>query len=158
MTGVRLLSINDMYTVKRSALVSFSAQQMYDLVNDVDDYQSFLPWCGDSKIVEKSDEQITASVTIAFSGINKTFTTHNTLRPHEEIAMRLVNGPFSELFGSWHFKALPEGTSKISLDLKFGFNNRLVGAVVGPVFSKIADSMVESFCNRAQVIYEGHDG
>ncbi|MFT5260222.1 MAG: ribosome-associated toxin RatA of RatAB toxin-antitoxin module [Saprospiraceae bacterium] len=147
-----------MYTINRSALVAFSDQQMYDLINDIDSYQLFLPWCGGSNIIErmhteKGDDHIIGSVTIAFKGVNKTFTTKNTPTPFNEIRMELVDGPFSELTGSWQFKALNESACKVSLNLEFGFANRIVGAVIGPIFSKIADSMVESFCERAQVIY-----
>ena len=143
-----------MYSINRSALVNFSAQQMYQLINDVDAYQDFLPWCGDSKVLEQGDDSMMASVTISFKGVNKTFTTRNTLTPYSEVAMQLKDGPFSELEGAWQFQALDSEACKISLSLEFGFSNRLVGAVIGPVFSKIADSMVESFCRRAEAVYQ----
>lgn len=143
-----------MYSINRFALVNFSAQQMYQLINDVDAYHEFLPWCGGSEVIEQSDESMTAAVTISFKGVNKTFTTLNTLTPYTEVAMQLKDGLFSELSGAWEFNSLNGDACKISLTLEFGFANRLVGAVIGPVFSKIANSMVESFCERAEEVYK----
>ncbi len=142
-----------MYTVDRSALVMHSAAQMFRLVNDVDRYAEFLPWCGGSRIVETYDDIAVASVDIAFKGIRKTFTTRNQLVENQRTNMTLVDGPFSELGGFWAFKALSPEASRISLELQFDFSSRIVGSVVGPVFKLIADSMVDSFCKRADQIY-----
>ena len=144
-----------MYAVKRSALVNHSAQQMYELVNDVARYQEFLPWCGGSRIVSEHESGYIASITISFKGINKSFSTRNDVVANERTDMVLVDGPFSELAGNWQFVPLGEDSSKIALELKFGFSNRVVGAVVGPIFNSIADSMVDSFCKRADQVY-GH--
>lgn len=142
-----------MYHIERSALVPYSAAQMYALVNDVPTYADFLPWCGGSAVLEESDTEMLASVTIAFKGVNKTFTTRNTLCADESVAMQMVDGPFSELGGIWRCKPLSDDASKISLELEFDFANRLVGAVIGPVFKAIADSMVESFVKEAERRY-----
>ncbi len=138
-----------MYKVERSALVMHSAERMCELVNDVDRYQDFLPWCGGSRVLSRDDGVYTASVDIAFKGLSKTFTTRNVTRGNEQTDMALVDGPFSELTGVWIFKPLSPEASKISLSLEFGFSNRVVEAVVGPVFKLIADSMVDSFVKRA---------
>lgn len=142
-----------MYNINRSALVPYSDQKMFDLVNDVKGYKNFLPWCGGSEVLEENDDTKVASVTIAFKGIHKTFTTSNTLSRPAEIRITLVDGPFSRLEGIWTFKALDENACKLSLDLDFDFSNRVVGAVIGPVFRIIADSMIDSFCKRAEEIY-----
>lgn len=142
-----------MNKIERSALIPFSAAQMYQLVNDVDSYQHFLPWCGGSQVLEASKAQMLASVTINFKGVKKTFTTRNTLTPYSEIKLEMVEGPFSELTGSWFFKALDEQSSKITLELSFDFSNRLAAAVIGPVFKIIANSMVASFCEEAERRY-----
>ncbi|MEA3290964.1 MAG: type II toxin-antitoxin system RatA family toxin [Pseudomonadota bacterium] len=144
-----------MYTIERSALVPHSARQMFDLVNDVSGYPDFLPWCGGTCLIEESAERITASITIAFKGVHKEFTTSNRITQGEMIEIELVDGPFSHLVGHWRFKALDESACKISLALDFGFSNRVAGMVVGPVFKHIADSMVESFCRRASEVYGG---
>ena len=143
-----------MYDINRSALVPYSDQKMYDLINDVDQYQHFLPWCGQSEIIEASDEIIVASVRIAYKGVHKTFTTRNTLTPFTEIKLALVDGPFKQLAGSWHFKALGEDACRISLHLEFGFENRIVDALIGPVYTLIAKSMLDSFVKRAEELYD----
>ena len=142
-----------MYKINRSALVPYSAQQMYELVNDVDNYKNFLPWCGGSRTIEKNDDSSVASVDIAFKGVHKSFTTSNRLVPGESIQMAMVDGPFNTLEGHWSFKELDENACKISLDLDFDFSNRIVGAVIGPVFKLIADSMLDSFIKRAEELY-----
>ncbi len=142
-----------MYNINRSALVPYSDQKMFDLVNDVKDYKNFLPWCGGAEVIEEDENTKVASVTIAFKGIHKTFTTSNTLSRQAEIKLTMVDGPFSKLEGTWTFKALDENACKLSLDLDFDFSNRIVGAVIGPVFKIIADSMIDSFCKRAGEIY-----
>lgn len=142
-----------MYTVSRSALVPYSDQKMFDLINDVLEYPNFLPWCGGSKVIEETDTSLTASITIAFKGVHKTFTTCNTLARPGEINIDMVDGPFSKLHGTWTFKALEDNACKINLDLDFGFSNKIVGAVIGPVFKLIADSMIDSFCKRADELY-----
>lgn len=142
-----------MYKINRSALVAFSDQKMFDLINDVENYQEFLPWCGGSKILDETSSTRTGAVTIAFKGVNKTFTTKNTLTPYKQIGMQMVDGPFSTLQGTWAFKKLDDDACKISLDLEFDFSNSLVGVVIGPVFKTIANSMLDSFIKRAESLY-----
>ncbi len=142
-----------MYTVKRSALVTHSARKMFILVNDVDRYQEFLPWCGGSEEISRTDREVIASIKIAYRGVEKSFTTRNKLEGTRKIILALVDGPFSELRGSWEFIRLEENASRVNLDLQFDFSNRLLEAVVGPVFRRIADSMVDSFVKRADQMY-----
>lgn len=142
-----------MYIVARSALVMHSAEQMYSLVNDIESYSEFLPWCGASQILEQSEKEMTAQVLIAYRGVKKSFTTRNRLAPFEKTTMTLVDGPFSELSGEWEFKPLRADGCKISLHLQFDFSNAAVGKLVAPVFQHIANSMVQSFVQRADQIY-----
>ncbi|MDE0279918.1 MAG: type II toxin-antitoxin system RatA family toxin [Gammaproteobacteria bacterium] len=143
-----------MYQVERSALVMHPAAHLSELVNDVDRYQEFLPWCGGARVLSRDDRGYTASVDIAFKGLKRSFTTRNTMVDDQRMEMVLVDGPFSDLSGTWTFKAISPETSRISLSLSFGFSNRIVEAAVGPVFRLIADSMVESFCRRADELAE----
>lgn len=143
-----------MYQVERSALVMHPAAHLSELVNDVDRYQEFLPWCGGARVLSRDDRGYTASVDIAFKGLKKSFTTRNTMVDDQRMEMVLVDGPFSDLSGTWTFKAISPEASRISLSLSFGFSNRVVEAAVGPVFRLIADSMVESFCRRADELAE----
>ncbi len=142
-----------MYSVNRSALVMHSADKMFYLINDVERYAEFLPWCGGSKVLSESENQTIASVTIAVKKVNKTFTTRNVHTGKSMTCLSLIEGPFSFLEGEWRFLSLQPNSCKISLQLKFDFSNKLVAAVVGPVFNAIADSMVDSFCKRADDLY-----
>ena len=141
-----------MYAISRSAIVAFSTEEMYSLVNDVASYQAFLPWCGGSEVLRREPHEVLARVQIAYRGVRKSFTTRNALAPYQRIGMRLEEGPFSELSGNWEFKPLGGGC-RISLDLQFDFANSLVGRVVAPVFEQIANSMVDCFAQRATQLY-----
>lgn len=141
------------YSIQRSALVMHSAERMFDLVNDVESYSDFLPWCGGSEELGRTDSEVVGSVTIAFKGIRKTFVTRNTLTPKSKTELALVEGPFSNLSGTWVFTPIGSESSRVELNLEFDFANKLVGKVVGPVFRGIADSMVDSFCKRADQLY-----
>ena len=142
-----------MPTISKSALVPFSAAQMYALVDDVPAYPQFLPWCGGAQEVSRNADEVEASVDIAHSGLKKTFTTRNLIQKNKMIEMRLINGPFKHLHGFWRFEALAEDACKVSLDLEYEFSNKLVGMALGPVFSQIANTLVDSFCQRARSLY-----
>ena len=142
-----------MTRIQRSALVPYSSAEMYRLVADVPHYGEFLPWCGGGRFLEQQGDAVVAQVDIDFKGIRKSFTTDNVLVPGKEIHMRLREGPFHKLEGIWKFIDLGEDASKIELDLEFGFSNKLVGKVIGPVFSSIANSLVEAFHKQARVAY-----
>ncbi|KAB2825610.1 SRPBCC family protein [Aliivibrio finisterrensis] len=139
--------------VSRSALVPFSAKQMYDLVNDVASYPQFLPGCSGSKIIEQSEHAMVASVDVAKAGIKKTFTTKNSLIVSEVIGMNLVDGPFKSLAGGWHFMELDETACKVELKLDFEFSNALVAMAFGKVFQELTNNMVNSFTQRAKQVY-----
>lgn len=142
-----------MTEIRKSALVPYGAGEMYRLVADVQSYPLFLPWCGGSHIVKRETDAITAAVDIAFGGINKSFTTRNQLIEDERIEMQLLDGPFRRLEGHWLFQALGERESKISLHLEFEFANRLLGLAFNAGFTRIADSLVDSFRKRAVQVY-----
>jgi ribosome-associated toxin RatA of RatAB toxin-antitoxin module len=142
-----------MTTIHKSALVPYSAEQMYDLVNDFQKYPDFLPWCSASKEISRSENEVEASLDIAHSGVHKTFSTRNRLQPGESIEMHLVEGPFKYLNGVWRFEKLGDAGSKVGLDLEFEFSSKLLGMTFGPFFSKIASSLVDAFIQRAQKVY-----
>lgn len=139
--------------VSRSALVPFSAKQMYDLVNDVASYPQFLPGCSGSKVMDQTESSMVASVDVAKAGIKKTFTTKNTLIDAQLIGMNLVDGPFKSLTGGWHFTALDETACKVELKLDFEFTNALVAMAFGKVFQELTNNMVNSFTQRAKQVY-----
>lgn len=146
-----------MNTIKRSALVPYSAQEMFDLVSDIGAYGEFLPWCGGARVLSRDEHTVVASIEIAYKGLHKAFTTRNQLFPGNRMEMRLVQGPFSHLEGQWTFQPLGERASKISLDLQFEFSSRLAGLAMGPVFGGIANSLVDSFRRRAAEVYGVRD-
>lgn len=139
--------------INRSALVMFSAQQMFDLVNDVDRYPEFLPGCHGSQVLESSEGQMIARVDVSKAGIRKSFTTVNTLIPGQAIRMQLESGPFRRLTGGWTFTALDEQACKVELSLDFEFSSPLVAAAFGRVFNELCQNMVQAFCQRAKVVY-----
>lgn len=142
-----------MTTVSRMALMPYSAGEMYDLVDNIEAYPSFLPWCKSATVLSRSDDEVRANLELSRSGINKSFTTCNRLQRNKIIEMRLVEGPFKHLEGFWRFDILGEQACKVSLDLEFEFSSRLLGLTVGPVFNQIASTLVDSFCQRAVEVY-----
>ncbi|MBD1577372.1 ubiquinone-binding protein [Vibrio sp. S11_S32] len=139
--------------VNRSALVSFSAEQMFFLVNDVESYPEFLPGCSGSKLIESSDTALIASVDVAKAGIKKTFTTANVMIPGRVIELQLVDGPFKSLTGRWNFIPLDEFACKIEFQLDFEFTSKLIEMAFGKVFKDLTNNMVNSFTQRAKQVY-----
>ena len=144
-----------MTRVEKSALVPFSCRQMYDLVKDVDHYRDFLPWCSNSSIVSETSDQVCARIEVSRIGITQAFTTCNALEPPRRMGLSLREGPFKRLQGQWEFIELREDACKVLLVLEFEFAGKLIDAAFGRVFHEIANTLVESFCKRAQEVYGG---
>ncbi len=142
-----------MSAVEKSALVPYSAAQMFALVDDIDRYPEFLPWCSGASVDRRGDGTILATLHIDYRGIKQSFTTENSCEKNVEISMRLVDGPFSRLDGLWQFQALSASACKVTLTLDYGFNNAILEAAVGPVFGVIANTMIERFIARADVLH-----
>ena len=142
-----------MRKVSRSALVPFSAEQMYALVEDFLAYPDFLPWCIGATLHFRDDETIEASLELQRSGIKKSFTTRNTLQPGVAMGITLLGGPFRHLAGGWQFEQLGEDGSKVSLELDFEFENRVTDALFGRYFESTCNSLIDSFTQRAHEIY-----
>jgi ribosome-associated toxin RatA of RatAB toxin-antitoxin module len=140
-------------SITRSALVPYTQQEMFALVSDVDTYPRFLPWCSDAKTLSHEDDEVSARIDFSVSGVSKSFTTRNRHVGNEAILMRLEEGPFSHLQGSWRFDPLGEEGCKISLNLEYDFSSKMIGVMTGPVFSKIANSLVDAFQKRAAEVY-----
>jgi ribosome-associated toxin RatA of RatAB toxin-antitoxin module len=144
-----------MKTVHKSVLIWYSAEEMFKLVTEVEHYPEFLPWCDRAAVLERDESGMKAQVGIAFGGIHQTFTTRNEHVPGREVHMRLVDGPFSRLDGDWKFTPLGEGqrACKVELQLCYGFDNIALSTLIGPVFDKIAGSLVDAFVKRAEAVY-----
>ncbi len=139
-----------MHHISKSAIVPYSAQQMYQLVNQIDDYPKFLNWCSDGSILNQTESQITASVKINKGAFNQTFTTINTLTLNQRIDMQLKDGPFKQLSGAWIFTRLNDKACKVELELSFSFSSKLMDIAISPIFTKIANSQLDSFVARAK--------
>jgi len=142
-----------MTSISKSALVSYSPAQMFVLVDGIEAYPEFLPWCRGTKVLSRTDDEVKATIELSKGGVEKAFTTCNRNQKNKMIEIRLVDGPFRQLEGFWRFDALGEEGCKVSFDLEFEFASRMLGMVVGPVFSQIADSLVDSFHKRAVEVY-----
>ena len=145
-----------MKTVNKSVLIWYSPEEMFNLVTGVDQYPLFLPWCDRARVLEQHADGVTAEVGIALGGIHQTFVTRNTHDAGRRVQMHLVKGPFSQLEGDWHFHPVGDGTQracKVELLLNYGFDSAALAALVGPVFDRIAGSMVDAFVKRAEQVY-----
>ena len=142
-----------MAVVHKSVIVGYSAEQMFALVDKVEDYPRFLPWCGGTEVRDRAADGLVATIAIHYHGLKQSFTTENTNVRPTSIQMRLLEGPFRQLQGSWVFKPLREDACKIEFDLEYEFSNRILDKLIGPVFGMIANSFVESFCKRAETAY-----
>ena len=132
----------------------YPAQFMYDIVNDVDSYPEFLPWCGGVKIHQLDNSSMEASILMRGAGLNHWFKTRNSMVPGQSIEMELVEGPFSKLEGLWSFTPIDSEGCKIELRLLFEMKQGLASTLIAPAFSRIANTMVDSFCDRARDQYE----
>ena len=134
-------------------MVPYTAAEMYSLVDDIDTYPLFLPWCKTSRILSRDEDEVRASIEMAKGGIHKSFTTSNRLQRNKMIEMRLVEGPFRHMEGFWRFETLGEKGCKVTLDLEFEFSNKILRMTLGPVFDQIANTLVDAFCERAIDVY-----
>ncbi len=145
-----------MKTVHKSVLIWYSPQEMFDLVTDVPSYPQFLPWCDHAAVRSRDETGMVAEVGIAMAGVHRTFVTRNIHEPGRRVRMSLVEGPFSRLDGDWQFHCVGDGTQracKVELQLHYGFSSRTLAALVGPIFDRIAASLVEAFVVRAEKVY-----
>lgn len=143
-----------MTVINKSAVVAYSPAQMFDLVNDIEQYSQFVPYCVNSQVIEKNEDEIHASLTFAGAGIHKSFSTVNRLQPHKMVEMRLVNGPFKSLEGFWTFEPVDTHLCRITLNLEFEFSTGVLKMLFGPVFNQVASLLVDAFHTRAEQVYK----
>lgn len=142
-----------MPSISRSALVMYSVDQMFQLINDVLAYPQFLPDCSDSKIICEDENSVTASLLVSKVGLKKWFTTKNTLISNQQVQLTLVDGPFSKLQGCWLLTPLSEEACKVSLELEYEFSNKMFDLAFGRVFNHLTNNMVQAFTQRAKDVY-----
>lgn len=139
--------------IERSALVPYSDEVVFSVVNDVESYPKFLPWCRGCEVISRDSTEIVARLDLAGAGVSQSFTTRNLLCPPKSIHLSLVDGPFAQLEGEWHFTRLDAAACKIEMTLSFSVDNSVLSLAVGKVFEAAADKMVDAFCSRVDVLH-----
>jgi ribosome-associated toxin RatA of RatAB toxin-antitoxin module len=142
-----------MTEIINTTVVPYTPEEMFVLVNDIESYPIFLPWCTAAKILSQQEERLTATLSLALGKIKQSFTTENTMQDGSKIEMRLIEGPFKHLNGYWKFNLEDEQSCQIQLHMNFEFKNKIIKHTLGKAFYKVMDSLVESFVQRAQQIY-----
>lgn len=142
-----------MQHIQRSALVNHTAEQMFDLVNDIEAYPSFMPGCREARVLEATENELVGELQLGAAGVEQRLTTRNKLeRPHK-IAMTLIEGDFTEFSAAWHFEALSEEASKVSLEMRFAFSRALLNVAASSLFSTMANAQVDAVVKRAAAVY-----
>lgn len=142
-----------MIIVERQALVPYRAESMYALVEDIERYPDFLPWCSGARVLSRDPRQTVATIEVDFRGVRQQFTTENAKRPGERIELRLVRGPFRDFRGEWRFTSLGEAACKVELSLAYQLANPILARLAGPVFDYIASTFVDAFVRRAEALH-----
>ena len=140
-------------SINRSALLPFSAAQMYDLVCDIQSYPQFLKWCESSVILERSVDHVLAELKVSYARLDLSFSTNNTLIENKSVCMALHKGPFKNMSGQWKFESLTEQACRVSLQMDFAFANPVSQKLVGKVFQSLINEQLSSFERRAHQIY-----
>jgi len=140
-----------MVVVDRSVLTPYTAHEMFALVDDIESYPQFLPWCEGTRVVSRDPGRTVATIRASYHGLRQQFTTENANRPGERIDVALVSGPFRTLSGHWQFTPLGEGGCRIDFRLEYEFASRVLEKLAGPMFHHIADSFVDAFVRRAEL-------
>ena len=144
-----------MAEVNQSVLVPFSAKRMFELVDAVERYPEFLPWCAASELLERNEDVLCAVLHINFRGIRQKFSTKNSRSAPHAMGIQLVDGPFKSLEGAWKFTPLGDAGCKVEFRLAWEFSSRVLASLAGPVFNHIALTMVDAFVKRAESLYGG---
>jgi ribosome-associated toxin RatA of RatAB toxin-antitoxin module len=142
-----------MPNISQRETVPYSVSDMFTLIDNVKEYQSFLPWCDKSDELYRDIDEVKATLTIGAAGIQKSFSTHNLLQTNKMIEIRLLDGPFSHLEGFWRFDEQDGGGCKVSFDLEYEFSNSLIGMMAGPLFHQATSSMLKAFLEQAEKLY-----
>lgn len=135
--------------INKSAFVFFNQKKIFQLVDDVEHYPDFLPWCGGSKVIKRTEEITEATIEINFKGVKQSFTTRNVKKPFEVMEINLVDGPFKKLTGLWKFADIDKNSCKIELSLIYEFDNLILEKLIGPIFNIIANTFIDEFIKEA---------
>ena len=138
-----------MFTIKKQAIVFHSKERMFELVDQVEDYPTFLPWCGETEVLAKNKDITRARINIRFKGIKQSFTTENHKTYPDKMIINLIDGPFKKLEGEWRFIEIEKGSSRIELELNYEFKNFILEKLISPAFTVIANTFIDSFVAKA---------
>jgi ribosome-associated toxin RatA of RatAB toxin-antitoxin module len=139
-----------MREVKRSALIAESPSRMYELINDIERYPEFVPWCTAARVESRKEGEVVATLTIKRGPLRAEFTTRNLLEPGKRVLMQFVSGPFRVLEGLWTLTPLGDLGCRVELEMRFEFANRVAGTLFAPLFEDTAASLVDAFVKRAR--------
>lgn len=142
-----------MARVEKSVLVAHTPERMFELVDRIEDYPAFLPWCGGTELKLRDASRTIATIHIAYLGVRQSFTTENIKTHPREMRIQLKDGPFSVLEGDWTFTPLGMDACKIEFRLEYVFSSRVLETLLAPVFSHITNTFVDAFVRRADVVY-----
>lgn len=143
-----------MPAIHRSALVPYSCEQMYALVNDIARYQEFIPYCTSSIVHTQNEDTIHATLALSAKGMKKSFSTLNRLKKNQMMEIELIDGPFKHLTGFWKFDDRGNNHSEVILDLEFELSSKMFAMMFGSIFQRVSHSLVDAFVNRAKDIYK----
>lgn len=138
-----------MFTIKKQAIVFHSKERMFELVDQVEEYPTFLPWCGETEVLARDKDITRARIDIRFKGIKQSFTTENHKTYPDKMVINLIDGPFKKLEGEWRFIEIEEGSSRIELELNYEFKNFILEKLISPAFAVIANTFIDSFVTKA---------
>jgi ribosome-associated toxin RatA of RatAB toxin-antitoxin module len=139
--------------IRKSALVGYSAERIFDLIEAAEHYPDFLPWCSAATIVARDEDSVSAQITVAYHGIRLHFVTRNPKRRPEFMAIHLERGPFRHFEGEWHLAPLAPDACRIEFGLRYEFHSAVTARIAGPVFDRIANALVDAFVGRAEQVY-----
>lgn len=143
-----------MRVIDKTTETPFSAKQMYDLVNDIESYPEYLPWCSQTIVHNRTENEVKATINLKKGGMQHSFSTQNIMQPNKKIEVSLIEGPFRHLKGLWLFEDIKPSGCRVTFHLEFTFSNKLLDIAVGPVLEGIANTFVDAFCERAKKIYQ----
>ncbi len=142
-----------MKKISRQIFVPYTAEQMFNLINDVAKYPEFLPWCSQAEIEKETKKSMTATLTLSKGGMSKSFTTQNKLDPSKSIDLELVEGPFKDFAGKWLFEPIGATDCKVSCEIGFEFSSYMLEMMFGAAFEQITTNLIDAFEERAKQIY-----
>ena len=138
-----------MVTIKKHAIVLHSRAKLFELEDLVEEYPNFLPWCGDTKVIARTDKITRATIQINYKGVKQSFTTENVKIYPEQMLIKLIDGPFKMLEGRWQFIEIEEDACRIELELHYEFSNIILDKLISPVFNIIANTFIDNFVQKA---------